>query len=141
MVIKKKVTRYKSLHTGKSLTIQQFLVESLYANNKIYDVGKYLAGKKYRLNEYKKHISIISRLIKVVDPESLYEIIVRYRVKKSEDLPWRIDALKHIKDLENLPKDYSGPKGVSFDEGMDLRDKEMINSDENYIKNTFEKLF
>jgi len=104
---KRKVARYKSLYTGNALTIQQFLVEALYANNKIYDITKYIKGKKYLLNEYKKNITIISRAIKKVNPKDLYDIIINNKVKKGEDLPWRIDALDHMNHLKSLPKDYS----------------------------------
>ncbi len=120
---KKQVTKYKSLYTGRPLSIQQLLVEILYANRKIKDVTKYIGGNAYRRKEYIKSISIISRLLKKTSPEELIFIIIKQKVKKPEDLPWRIEKSNYIKELEELPKDNSEPKEIIFDLGPDLRNK------------------
>jgi len=123
---KSNVIKYKSLYTGKSVTVQQFLVESLYANNKVYDISKYMAGSKYRLNQYKKTITIISRLVKKIDADTLLEIILRDRVKNAEELPWRVEKIEYLRSLENLPKDYSDVYYPKFNPGKDLRDSGRI---------------
>ncbi len=120
---KKEVVKYKSIYTGKSLTIQQFLVEILYSNRGIKDVTKYIGGNAYRRKEYIKNISVVSRLLKKTSPEELILIIIKQKVKKPEDLPWRIEKFNYIKELEELPKDYSKPKEVIFNSGIDLRNK------------------
>lgn len=120
---KKKVVKYKSIYTGRPLTIQQFLVESIYANNRIKDITKYIGGNAYRRKEYAKNISIISRLLKKVMAEILFEIISTKRVKKAEDLPWRVEKLNYLEELEDIPKDYSEKVDFIFDPGVDLRKK------------------
>lgn len=120
-VIKKKAIKYSSLYTNRPVTIQQFLVEILYSNRGIKDVTKYLGGNAYRRKEYIKYQSIVSRLLKKVSAEELILIITKNRVKKPEDLPWRIEKLEYIKELEEKPKDYSGKQEIIFNPGADLR--------------------
>ena len=119
---KKKVQRYKSLFTGRPLTIQQFLVEVIYSNNGIKDVTKYIGGNAYRRKEYTKVIAIISRLLKKVLAEDLFEVIREKRVKKAEDLPWRIEKIEYVSKLKELPKDYTEPEEIVFKAGEDKRD-------------------
>ena len=120
---KKLVTKYKSLYTNRPVTIQQFLVEILYSNRGIKDVTKYIGGNAYRRGEYVKCQSIISRLLKKTSSESLALILIKHKVKKPEDIPWRIEKLEYIKGLEALPKNYNEIKETTFDPGIDLRDK------------------
>lgn len=118
----KRGDRYKSKYTGRSLTIQQFIVEEIYANNKIYDITKHIGGRKYLQNQYIKNISIISKLIKKVSPEDVYDTIIKYRIKDVLDLPWRIDRIEYLNDLKASPKDMMEDTPETFDPGEDLRD-------------------
>jgi len=120
---KKVVQKYKSVYSGKPITIQQFLVELLYKNRGINDITKYLGGNAWRQKEYRKTITIISRLIKKTEAQDLATIIIKSKVKKPEDLPWRIEKLEYIKQLEQKPKDYTEPERETFDPGTDLRNK------------------
>jgi len=117
----KRGDRYKSLFNDSLLTINQFLVEIIYANNRIYNITAYIGGRKYRKNEYIKNVSIISGLLKRINPNDLYEIIVKNKVKIAEDLSWRVDKIDHLNKLRSLPKDYSDPKTPIFNQGEDLR--------------------
>lgn len=126
---KKEVQKYKSLYTGRPVTLQQFLVESIYANNGIFDVSRYMAGKKYLLNEYKKNISIVSKSLKRVSSSELFEIIAKNKVKDGEDLVWRVDQREHLNSLKNLPKDNAPKKASKFVCEKDFRDKDFKDKD------------
>lgn len=125
--------KYTSIYTGKEITLQQFIVEAIYANNGVKDVAKYLGGNAIRSNDYRRIISVIGMFLKKIDAKDLYYIVVHNRIKKVEDLFWRVKQLEHIEELKKLPKDKSDKKLDQFNAGPDLR--------EDVKKNKYSSLF
>ncbi len=130
----KATDRFVSPHNGSHLTFQQFILEQIYINNKQltkknnWEVSRYIKGKKYLQNQYRRDIIIVSNVVKDLRKEKidifiLYEIVHVNHVKETTDLHWRIDNLKHMNDLEQLPKDNTEITKHKFNPGKDLRDK------------------
>mgnify|MGYP001572610339 CR=1 FL=1 len=116
--------KYKSLYTGNLITAQQWLVEGLYANGGIYDVGAAIREGAVPQKDYVKSITIVSRLLKLYPHKDLYQLIVSKNLTGAELLAWWAEnTIGKQAELAAIPKIEAKTEEVVFDAGEDLRVK------------------